>query len=444
MNADIREIGERTRRRIAFRLLPFVFAMYVVCYVDRANVAFANLRMSADLGLGAKAYGLGVGMFFVGYVLFEIPGAVIVERWSARKWMARIMITWGLITILCGFVHTPNQFYIVRFLVGLSEASFFPGIIVHLTHWFRHSDRAKAIGFFYTANPTAMVAGSLFAGWLLRIHWLGMAGWRWLFIMEGVPPIVLGAVALFYLTDWPREAGWLSEEECDWITSELDAETRAKKHVRDCTVWQAMRDPRVWVMSIVWSLALMGGLGNLYWMPVFIQRASGLSDSKIALLVMLPGILGAVATLVNGWHSDATRERRWHAALPLFFASACFLLLSIPGIQFPILFVLLSAGAGVYYGFQPVFWSIPTLMLCESAAAASFGLINSVAQVGGFAGPYAVGYLNDRTGHHSAAFAFIGTCLLLAGSVMMLLKVRSPVAESSHSSIPAPLLAERS
>ncbi len=431
MDHKISEVGHRARRRIALRLLPLVFAMYVVSYVDRANVAFANLRMSADLGLSGRAYGLGVGIFFIGYVLFEIPGAIIVERWSARKWMARIMITWGLVTILSGFVRTPNQFYVARFFVGLSEASFFPGIIVYLTHWFRHSDRAKAIGFFYTANPTAMVAGSLFAGWLLRIHWLGMAGWRWLFIMEGVPPIVLGVVALLYLTDWPREAGWLSEEERDGIAAELDAETRAKKQLREYTIGQAMRDPRIWQMIVVWSLALIGVLGNLYWMPAFIKRASGLSDTRVALLVMLPGILGVVATLLSGWHSDSTGERRWHAALPLFFAGVCYLLLLVPGIQFPIFIVLLTAGAGVYYAFQPVFWSIPTLILCESAAAASFGLINSVAQVGGFVGPYAVGYLNDRTGHHNAAFAFIGTCLLLAGCVMTLLKVRNPATESS-------------
>jgi len=214
------DVSQRARRRIAVRLLPFVLAMYVVCYVDRVNVAFANLRMSADLGFSDPVYGLGVGMFFVGYILFEVPGAIIVERWSARKWMARIMISWGLITILTRFIHTPRQFYIFRWLVGVSEASFFPGIIVYLTHWFRHSDRAKAIGFFYIGVPGAQVAGSLIAGWLLGVNWLGIAGWRWLFILEGIPPIILGAVALFYLTDWPRQARWLLMRPAERLTDE--------------------------------------------------------------------------------------------------------------------------------------------------------------------------------------------------------------------------------
>ena len=189
MTTETSDVGQRARRRIALRLLPFVFLMYVVCFVDRVNVSFANLRMSADLGFSDRVYGLGVGIFFIGYVLFEIPGAIIVERWSARKWLARIMITWGLVTILTGFVHTARRFYAARFFVGAAEASFFPGIIIYLTHWFRISDRSKAIAAFYTGVPTASVVGSLLAGWLLGIRWLGLSGWRWIFVMEGIPPI---------------------------------------------------------------------------------------------------------------------------------------------------------------------------------------------------------------------------------------------------------------
>src|SRR5215813_2207774 len=206
MKPEISAAAQRTRRRIALRLLPFVFLMYVVCVVDRVNVSFANLRMSADLGFSDRAYGLGVGLFFIGYVLFEIPGALIVERWSARRWLARIMITWGAFTILTGFVQTAKQFYMARFLVGLAEASFFPGVIVYLTHWFRIKDRAKAIAFFYAAVPAGSVVGSLIAGWLLQMHWKGIAGWRWIFVFEGILPILLGLITIFYLTDWPRQA----------------------------------------------------------------------------------------------------------------------------------------------------------------------------------------------------------------------------------------------
>ncbi len=240
MQADPSETGLRARRRIAWRLLPFVFSMYVICYVDRANLSFANLRMSADLGFSDRIYGLGSGVFFIGYVLFEIPGALIVERWSARKWMARIMISWGLVTILTGFIHSAQQFYIARFFLGVAEASFFPGMIVYLTHWFRSSDRAKASGFFYAAVPAASVVGSLMANWLLGIHWSGIAGWRWIFIVEGIPPIILGIATIFYLTDWPAQARWLSKNERGWISNEIGAEIQAKKKIGNYTM-SAMR-----------------------------------------------------------------------------------------------------------------------------------------------------------------------------------------------------------
>src|SRR5580692_5600465 len=212
------DVDMRARRRIAWRLLPFVFLLYVIAQLDRNNVAFANLRMSVDLGFSDRVYGLGVAMFFLGYVLFEVPGAIIVERWSARKWTARILISWGLMTMLSGLVHTAGQFYMVRFFLGLAEASFFPGMIVYLTHWFRQSDRGRAIAILYAALPVSSIFGAPLAGWLLGIAWRGWAGWRWLFVLEGVPAILMGLVTLFYLTDWPREAQWLSPDEREWIS----------------------------------------------------------------------------------------------------------------------------------------------------------------------------------------------------------------------------------
>src|SRR4030088_1784549 len=229
---DLPEVGVRARRRIAYRLLPFVFLIYVVNYIDRVNVSFANLRMSADLGFSDRVYGLGVGMFYVSYVLFEIPGAIIVERWSARKWIARIMISWGFVTIVTGFVHNAGQFYAVRFFLGAAEASFLPGMIVYLTHWFCVRDRSRAIACLFAAIPTASLIGSPVAGWLLGVHWWQLAGWRWLFILEGAPAIVLGIVTVFYLTDWPAQARWLPQDERDWLTGELEAERQAKKKIR--------------------------------------------------------------------------------------------------------------------------------------------------------------------------------------------------------------------
>jgi ACS family tartrate transporter-like MFS transporter len=425
MTIDPQDAARRARRRIAIRLLPFVFVMYVTAQLDRANVSFANLRMSVDLGFGDHVYGLGVGMFFLGYVIFEAPGAVIVERWSARKWLARIMITWGLATIVMAFVHTARQFYATRFLVGIAEASFFPGIIVYLTHWFRANDRAKAIASFYVAVPAGSVAGSLMAGWLLDIHWRGIAGWRWIFIIEGILPIILGVIAIFYLTDWPRQAAWLSEEERNWISAELEAETRAKKKVREYTVWQSLRDSRIVLLILAYFFALVAAQSSIYFIPTFIKRLSGLSNSKVALLVALPGLLGIATMLFNGWHSDKTRERRWHTSIPLLCAGIAYALLPASSSNFPLAMALFILGGGIMLAYYPAFWSMPTMILTESAAAACFGFINAIGHTGGFVGPYVVGYLNDRTGSLIAAFVFIAACYLLAGSILPLVNLQT-------------------
>jgi len=280
MNSSPNDVARQARTRIALRLLPFVFLMYIIAYVDRANLSFANLRMSAYLGFSDRIYGLGSGIFFIGYVMFEIPGAIIVERWSARKWMARIMISWGIVTIFTGFIHTPRQFYAARFFLGVAEASFFPGIIVYLTNWFRGSDRAKAIAFFYAAVPAASVVGSFMATWLLGVHWSGLAGWRWIFIVEGIPPVILGLITIFYLTDWPHQASWLSQAQREWIAGEIETETRAKKKSCNLTIWQAIRDKRVLILLVPYVLALTSAQSSLFWIPTFIKRLSGLPSPR--------------------------------------------------------------------------------------------------------------------------------------------------------------------
>src|SRR6202045_436738 len=223
------DVAQRARRHIARRLLPYLFILYVINFLDRMNVGAAALQMPRDLGFSDGVVGMGAGIFFLGYFLLEIPGALLVERWSARKWIARIMISWGLVTVLMAFIHTAHQFYLVRFFVGAAEAGFLPGVIIYLTHWFRYEDRGKAVTFFYAANPLSYVIGSPIAGLLLGLSWLGLRGWRWLFILEGMPGVAFGLFTIFYLTDWPEEASWLPEEEKSWITSELQKEKEAKK-----------------------------------------------------------------------------------------------------------------------------------------------------------------------------------------------------------------------
>src|SRR6516164_8439495 len=279
-DGDAANFAQRTSQRIARRLLPFLFLLYVIAFLDRMNVGAAALQMPRDLGLSDRAVGLGAGIFFLGYFLLEIPGALIAERWSARRWIARIMISWGILTFLLAFIHSTRQFYVVRFLVGAAEAGFFPAVIVYLTHWFRGLDRAKAVAAFYAAMPLSYVIGSPLAGLLLGLSWLGLRGWRWLFILEGIPAVVLGILALFYLTDWPQQAQWLNPDERNWIIRTLGEEKESKQKAQSYTIWQALRHRDVILLTTCYFFATTGNYGIGFWLPSFLKRLSGESDAK--------------------------------------------------------------------------------------------------------------------------------------------------------------------
>jgi ACS family tartrate transporter-like MFS transporter len=417
------DVGQRARRRIAWRLLPFLFILYFIAYLDRVNVGFAGLEMSHNLGFTDRVFGLGAGIFFAGYFLFEIPGALIVERWSARLWIARILITWGLITILVSLIHTRTQFYGARFLLGLAEAGFFPGIVVYLTHWFRQEDRARAGALFMAAIPVANVLGSPLAGWLLGVHWFGIDGWRWLFIVEGIPAVLLGVLTLFYMTDWPHQAHWLPADEREWIMGELQREKQAKAAARAWTVTQALGNGKVILLASVYFFALVGLYGFNFWFPTILKRATGLPNLTVTLIAALPYLLGIVAMLWNGWHSDRTGERRWHTSLILFFCGA-FMALAV-GFQANLwlgLGLLILSGACTT-AFMPSFWQLPVAMLSDSAAAASIGLINSVGGLGGFVGPYFVGYLRTLTGSFNASLIFLIAALFLSAALVLALRI---------------------
>ncbi len=417
-------IDVRARVRIATRLLPFVFLLYLVAQLDRVNVSFAILTMKADLGFSDGVYGLGGAMFYLGYVLFEVPGAIIVERWSARKWIARIMVSWGLVRILTGFVRSAGQFYAVRFLLGLSEASFFPGMIVYLTHWLRPADRGRAIAILYSAIPVSSLIGAPLAGWLLGVGWRGLAGWRWLFIVEGIPAVLLGIVTLFYLTDRPRNARWLAPDEREWISGELEAEKKLKWETAKYTIWDAFRDRRVLLLLVPYMLANIGTTTIALWLPTFIKRLSGLPPPAVTSLAMLPALAGLVG-LLNGWHSDRTGERRWHTIVPLAGVGCAYLLLIVAAPQFSIAMTLITLGGACVYAYYPSFWALATMFLSESAAAASFGLINGTGHLGGFFGPYIIGALSDRTHSLRPGFAFLGGCYVLAACSLAALKTKT-------------------
>jgi MFS transporter, ACS family, tartrate transporter len=413
------EVGQRARRRIGKRLLPYLFLLYVIAFLDRMNIGAAALQMPHDLGFSESVIGLGAGIFFLGYFLLEIPGALIAERWSARRWIARIMISWGLVTVLMAFIHTSRQFYLVRFLVGAAEAGFLPGVIVYLTHWFRYQDRAKAVAFFYAANPLSYVIGSPLAGLLLGLSWLGMRGWRWLFIIEGIPAIILGIITIWFLTDWPEQAGWLPSDEKAWITDELRREKEVKKSIRSYSVWEALRHRDVLLLTICYFCAMTGSYGIAFWLPTILKRMSGKSDLKVTLLAALPYIAAFVVQQVNGWHSDKMRERRWHAAIPVFVCGIALAMAVTFQTNLIVSVGLFVIAGGAFYGFQPCFWAIPTLFLTESAAAASIGLINAVGNLGGFVGPMVMGYLAGRTHSFRAGLLYLVASLFVSGILML-------------------------
>ena len=421
---------DRTRHRIAMRLLPFLFVLYIANYLDRTNLAYAALGMSRELGFTDRVIGLGVGVFFVSYVALQIPGALLVERWSARRMISASMIAWGLLTALTALVRTPGQLYVARFLLGAAEGGFFPGVVVYLSHWFIRGDRAKATSNFMCAIPLSFVIGSPFAGWILAHNWLAVEGWRWLFLLEGIPAVLLGAAAFFFLTDWPREASWLAPAQREWIQHNLQQD---KPGVSErIPVWQVFRSGAAELLALLTFVIYFMLYSFVFWFPTMLKRQSALSDERVGMLGAVPYLVTFLAMLVNAWHSDKSSERRWHSATPLFLAAVGLLgLLSQP--RSTLVAVVLFTVVCSAYAYLPVFWAIPSEILSPLAAATAVGMINAVGSVAGFAGPFLFGYLHTRTNSFSPGLALMMLSALAGG--LLILCVPRAAASAARSPV---------
>jgi ACS family tartrate transporter-like MFS transporter len=425
---------DRARRKAYLRLLPFCFVSYVVAYVDRSNVAIAKLTMSRDLpGFDNAVVGFGAGVFFLGYFLLEIPGTLIVEKWSARKWISRIMITWGITAALTAAVKTPSQFYLVRFMLGLAEAGFFPGIIVYLTHWFPSRDRARALAYFFVATPIAQAVSPKLSNVLLRIGTdevvggvvvhhpalLGLVGWQWIYVAWGIPAVLLGLVALFALTDWPQQARWLTGEEREALLAELEREKAAGLARPHIGVGEALRHPKVLLLATVYFLAVTGSYGIEFFMPSILQRWYALDFGTLTWLVILPPLLALGGQLFVGWNSDRTGERRLHAAVPMACSALGLLLVTQSRGHLALTVLCFMVAFAGFKAYLPAFWSLPSLFLSDAAAAGSIGLINSLGNLGGFLGPYVLGTVESVTGSFEGGLLFLGVSMSL-GTVTVL------------------------
>jgi D-galactonate transporter len=398
-----------TYARVTRRLLPFLLLCYVVSYLDRINIGFAKLQMLGDLRFSETVFGLGAGIFFIGYFLFEVPSNMIMHKVGARVWIARIMVSWGIVSGCTLLVRTPAQFYTVRFLLGLAEAGFFPGIILYLTYWYPAHRRARMVATFMVAIPLSGILGGPISGFIMQFlaGKSGWPGWKWLFLLEAVPSILMGLITLVYLDRGIRHAKWLTEEEKQLLERNIALEQAEK--VEHPSLFAVFRDPRIWLMSWIFFSCAMGQYALTFWMPSLIKTAGIKSVLNVGLLTAVPYLVTAVAMVLLGASADRHRERRWHLAVPMVIGAVALVLAVWAGKHTSIAIVFLSIAAAGVISSAPLFWSLPTAFLSGAAAAAGIATINSVGNLAGFVSPYMVGWLEDLT--HSDRLAMV--CLLL-------------------------------
>ncbi|TCN29359.1 MFS transporter [Sinorhizobium americanum] len=414
-----RSAEERAYSKVFWRIIPFLMLCYVVAYLDRVNVGFAKLQMSSELGLSEAAYGIGAGIFFIGYFLFEVPSNIILNKVGARVWIARIMITWGMISAAFMFTTSETVFYILRFLLGVAEAGFFPGIILYLTTWYPAHRRAKIITTFMSAIPISSIFGNPLSGLLMdSFHGThGLSGWQWMFLIEAIPAILFGVATFFYLDDTIGHANWLTKEEKKVLTANIDAENRTKSSSPH-SVAATLADRRVWLMCLIYFCFVLGQYGLNFWMPTLVKATGVTGNLNIGLISAIPYICTFITMLALGRSSDRLRERRWHLVVPALIAASGFVA-ATTATSTTLAIVCLSLAAAGAISCAPLFWSLPTAFLAGTGAAAGIAWINSVGNLAGFLGPFLVGYLKDFTGSNSAGMYLLAATLVI-GSLAVL------------------------
>jgi MFS transporter, ACS family, tartrate transporter len=421
-------IEARTIRKLRRRIIPFVFVLFVIAFVDRINIGFAALTMNKELAVTSQQYGFLAGIFFFGYFIFEIPSNLLLHKIGARVWLARIMISWGIVAMLTGLARTAIHLYIVRFLLGVAEAGFVPGIYLYLTYWFPQRQLAHAIALFNIGNPVASIVGAPLSGVILdHVHWFGLSSWRWLLILEGIPAILGGIVTYFLLPGRPAVAKFLTPEERSWITAELEREEQQKLATRPMTAGQALAHGRVWHLTAIYFMAMIASYSMIFWMPQVLKAfSSQYSNTTVGMLVTIPYLVALTAMVLVAHSSDRMHERRYHAAIPLIIGAVALVLLGTTATSSVFLSVTLwcLVAAGIYSLFGP-FWSLPNEFLAGFSAAAGIAFINSMGNVGGFVGPYAMGAINKRTGSFHGGLLLAGISLFVSATLILLLRNRT-------------------
>ena len=419
-------IEKETIAKLRIRILPFLCLLYLVAFLDRINISFAALTMNKELGITSQQFGLLAGIFFFGYFLFEIPSNLLLHKIGARTWIARILISWGIVAMLTAFVHSVHQLYLLRFVLGVAEAGFFPGSVLYLTYWFRQRDQAQTIAIFMTALPVASILGAPISGLILdHVRWLGFSSWRWLLILEAVPAIGCGVLTYFVLPNRPTDAKFLTPDEKSWIAGELTREELLKGKENQISAIGALANKRVWSLACIGLTWNIGTYATIFWLPQIVKSSpSKYSNTMVGGLVMIPYLVGVVAMVLVSRSSDRKRERRFHAAIPMIIGGIVLVLLGRIGSPLLVIAFLSVAVAGVY-SFCGPFFSLPGEFLSGFSAASGIALINSIANLGGFIGPYTIGVISQRTGSLYGGLALAGVSLFVSATLMLVLLKRT-------------------